>query len=102
MTGGPPGFPIGWSPDFATVTLASAQCLRSGTGPFGGSCLRWKSSVDRVTLATKRLTNVMRFEGPAPIGGWLSPNGRWLAYSYGACGGGCYSPGDGLYVLEVR
>ena len=26
----------------------------------------------------------------------------WLAYGYGSCGGGCYSPGDGLSVVPVR
>jgi hypothetical protein len=95
------GRAVGWSPDFGVVSLAAEQCVRSATGPFGGGCLRWNNTVERLALSSGQRTNVLQFEGSAPIFGRLSPSGAWLAYTYGACGGGCYTAGDGLYVVQI-
>ena len=93
---------VGWSPDFETVVTATNVCLDYSTGPFGGDCLRYRSSVDRLTWRTGARANVFRHEGPMAIGGRVSPDGKWLAYYYSGCGGGCYTAGDGLYVVAVR
>jgi hypothetical protein len=93
---------IGWSPDFEAVVTATNVCLDYSTGPFGGDCLRYRSSVDRLTWRTGVRANVFRHTGPMAIGGRVSPDGKWLAYYYSGCGGGCFTPGDGLYVVGVR
>ena len=93
---------VGWSQDFETIVTATNECLQWSTGPFGGDCMRWRNSVDRLAWRSGERTNVLRHEGPSSILGRLSPDGKWLAYGYGSCGGGCESPGDGLYVVRVR
>jgi hypothetical protein len=95
------GVALGWSPDFSAVLLAEHSCLAWSTGPFGGDCLEWESRVERLDLETGGTTEVLEFTGPAPISGHPSPDGEWLAFEYGSCGGGCYSDGDGVYVLAL-
>ena len=93
---------VGWSRDFETIVTATNECVQWSTGPFGGGCLQYRNSVNRLTWRSGATANVLRHEGPTPILGRLSPDGRWLAYGYGSCGGGCEGPGDGLYVVPVR
>lgn len=93
---------VGWSRDFEIVVTATNDCVQSSTGPLGGGCLRWRNSVDRLAWRSGARTNVLRHEGPGQIFGRLSPDGKWLAFGYGSCGGGCFSPGDGLYMVPVR
>jgi hypothetical protein len=96
-----PGEAIGWSADFTTATIQSSECLKWSGGIFGASCLQWSSRVERIAWKSGTRTPVLRFVGPAPIFGRSAPSGPWLAYEYGACGGGCYAEGDGLYFMRT-
>jgi hypothetical protein len=96
------GFAAGWSPDFGSVVLTTNECLQLSSGPFGGDCIKWRNRADRLDTQTGRGTTLFRNEGPAPIHGQLSTNGEWLAFEYRSCGGGCYSEGDGVYVVSSR
>ena len=93
---------MGWSRDFETIVTATNECVQWSAGPFGGDCMRWRKNVDRLAWRSGARTNLLRHEGPSAILGRLSPDGKWLADGYSSCGGGCDSPGDGLYVVPVR
>jgi len=94
-----PGTGLGWSPDYESAVVATNSCGGVSTGPFGGDCLRWRSSVDRVAWRSGARTPVLRHDGSGEILGRLSPTGSWLAYEYHSCG--CYVAGDGLYLVPV-
>ena len=91
------GAVVGWSPDLESVVVATNECVRVGEG----GCLRYASSVYRLELRSSRRTEILRHDGSGRIFGQLSPTGSWFAYAYSSCGGGCYAPGDGLYVVRV-
>lgn len=98
----PQALAVGWTPDFETAVIATNECVRVSSGPFSGNCLRWATSLERVTWRTGAHRTILRRESPTQIGGRLSPDGESLAYRYASCPGGCYSTGDGLYVVPVR
>ena len=96
-----PAFAAGWSADHGTVITETATCLEISTGIFGGDCIKWHSTVDKLVLATGVRVNVVQHEGKAAIGGVIDPNTTWLAFGYYDCGGGCHTQRSGLYVLRL-
>ena len=94
-----PGHAIGWSPDFETAIIESAECLKWSGGIFGSDCIRWINHVDRIAWRSGVQTRVLRYDGAGQIFGRAAPAGSWLAYEYRRCGGGC--PGDGLYGERI-
>lgn len=88
---------VGWTADYGTVFLAQHYCMESSNGIFGSDCRTWSSTIDRLDLSSRTQTNILRHQGPAAIGGAVSPAASWLAYDYFDCGGGCQS----LYVLRL-
>jgi len=93
-----PGAAVGWSPDFATVTIHTpARCTQNATGILGPYCARWHTSVERLAWKAGTRTTILRNDGETrpEIFPRSSPDGSWLAYanSCGAC--------DGLYVVRT-
>jgi hypothetical protein len=91
----------GWSADHGTVFTKTATCLEVSTGPFGGDCLKWHFTVDKLVLATGVRVNVVQHDGPSQIGGLIDPTVTWYAFGYLDCGQGCHSERSGLYVLRL-
>ena len=96
-----PGRAVGWSRDFETAFIESNECRAWSGGIFGADCTRWANRVDRITWRSGVTTPLLRFEARAPVFARASPTGTYLGYEYYACGGGCYSAGDGLYIERV-
>ena len=94
-----PAHAIGWNANFTTVTLASNICLQEGTGPFGGDCILWSASMDRLDLVTGATVNILKSKSPYLIDGQLSPGGASIAYLFGNCATGC-TDAAGLYVTS--
>ena len=91
----------GWSSDHGTVFTMSVDCLEVSTGPFGGDCIRWHSTLDKLVLATGARVNVVQHEGKDTIAGVIDPTATWFVFGYLDCGQGCHSQRSGLYVLRL-
>lgn len=96
-----PGLAVGWSRDFETAFIESNECRKWSGGVFGSDCIQWANRTDRIAWRSGVKTPVVRFEARAQTFGRASPTGAHLGYTYYACGGGCYSAGDGLYVERI-
>ena len=94
-----PGVGVGWSPDFATVTIQTpVRCTRTDTGILGPYCARWSMSVDRLAWKSGTRTTILRYDGGTQpeIFPRSSPDGSWLAYMNVGCAS-C----AGLYVVRA-
>jgi hypothetical protein len=96
------GHAIGWTPDFETVFVDTAECIKVSNGLFGSNCIEWSSSVYRFAWRSRAVKTLLRDEGDLPISGRLSPNAEWMAFSYRGCWPDCQTPRDGIYVVSAR
>ena len=94
-----PGTAVGWSADFATVTIQTAvRCTQEKNGVLGPYCAGWSMSVDRLAWRSGARTTILRYDGATQpkIFPRSSPDGSWLAYLNVSCG-----PCAGLYALRA-
>jgi len=93
------GTSVGWSADFTMVMVESTQCREVRSGIFGEYCATWVYSLDRISMGSGAMTNVLRYSGPTrpEILARPAPSGRWVGYENRSCGGSC----NGLYAMRA-
>jgi hypothetical protein len=90
----------GSTADFETTVISWSPCMRAGMGWQG--CEAFGNRAERVDATTGEGEEVLKFIGAGSVDGRISPDGRWLAFSYMYCGPGCRSTESGLYVVDIR
>ena len=101
VSGLDPNATVDWSADFSTAALTTTDCLEWRPGESGQDCAKWESTIEQIAVPSGMSLGIFRLPGIRHVDARPSPNGEWLAYAYGACAGGCYAAGDGLYVVRV-